>query len=217
MEAVNRIEGVAAPLLRDNIDTDVIIPSREITSPSREGYGAKLFAPWRYHAPGGPENADFVLNQGPCRQARILIAGANFGCGSSREMAVWALAQFGIRCVIAAGFGAIFRDNCIRNGLLPVELPAATVATLAACAASRPAGWCVDLSTCTVHEPSGTTHPFTIDAHEREQLLAGRDAIDLTWQHRSAIEAFEAADRQRRPWIWATPCASEPACPQEAP
>jgi len=217
MEAVNRIEGVAAPLLRDNIDTDVIIPSREITSPSREGYGAKLFAPWRYHAPGGPENADFVLNQGPCRQARILIAGANFGCGSSREMAVWALAQFGIRCVIAAGFGAIFRDNCIRNGLLPVELPAATVATLAACAASRPAGWCVDLSTCTVHEPSGTTHPFTIDAHEREQLLAGRDAIDLTWQHRSAIEAFEAADRQRRPWIWATPCASEPTCPQEAP
>ena len=217
MEAVNRIEGVAAPLLRDNIDTDVIIPSREITSPSREGYGAKLFAPWRYHAPGGPENADFVLNQGPCRQARILIAGANFGCGSSREMAVWALAQFGIRCVIAAGFGAIFRDNCIRNGLLPVELPAATVATLAACAASRPAGWCVDLITCTVHEPSGTTHPFTIDAHEREQLLAGRDAIDLTWQHRSAIEAFEAADRQRRPWIWATPCASEPTCPQEAP
>jgi len=216
MEAVNRIEGVAAPLLRDNIDTDVIIPSREITSPSREGYGAKLFAPWRYHAPGGPENADFVLNQGPCRQARILIAGANFGCGSSREMAVWALAQFGIRCVIAAGFGAIFRDNCIRNGLLPVELPAATVATLAACAASRPAGWCVDLSTCTVHEPSGTTHPFTIDAHEREQLLAGRDAIDLTWQHRSAIEAFEAADRQRRPWIWATPCASEPPRPQEA-
>ena len=217
MEAVNRIEGVAAPLLRDNIDTDVIIPSREITSPSREGYGAKLFAPWRYHAPGGPENVDFVLNQGPCRQARILIAGANFGCGSSREMAVWALAQFGIRCVIAAGFGAIFRDNCIRNGLLPVELPAATVATLAACAASRPAGWCVDLSTCTVHEPSGTTHPFTIDAHEREQLLAGRDAIDLTWQHRSAIEAFEAADRQRRPWIWATPCALEPPRPQVAP
>jgi len=217
MEAVKRIEGVAAPLLRDNVDTDVIIPSREITSPARDGYGAKLFAPWRYTAPGGPEAADFVLNQAPYRQASILITGANFGCGSSREMAVWALAQFGIRCVIAAGFGAIFRDNCIRNGLLPVVLPATTVAALAAAATLQPAGWCVDLTACTVQEPGGTTHPFTIDTHDRKQLLGGLDAIDLTWQHRSAIEAFETADRQRRPWLWATPDPIEPRPPENAP
>ena len=217
MKAVNRIEGVAAPLLRDNVDTDVIIPSREITSPARDGYGAKLFSPWRYSAPGGPENADFVLNQPPYRQASILIAGANFGCGSSREMAVWALAQFGIRCVIAVGFGAIFRDNCIRNGLLPLVLPATKVAALAAAATLQPAGWCVDLTTCTVHEPGGSTHPFNFDAHDRAQLLAGLDAIDLTWQHRSAIEAFEAADRQRRPWIWAAPDPSEALPTKEVP
>ncbi len=204
MKAVNHIEGVAAPLLRDNVDTDVIIPSREITSPARDGYGAKLFAPWRYTAPGGPESADFVLNQPPYRRAKILITGANFGCGSSREMAVWALWQFGIRCVIASSFGAIFRDNCIRDGLLPVVLPTATVAALANAAAQQPEGWCVDLVACTVQVPDGSTQPFTIDAHEREQLLAGLDAIDLTWQHRSAIEAFAAADRQRRPWIWVT-------------
>jgi 3-isopropylmalate/(R)-2-methylmalate dehydratase small subunit len=203
MQPVERIEGIAAPLLRDHIDTDVIIPSRDITSPAREGFGAKLFAPWRYLAPGGPENPDFVLNREPWRRAAILIAGHNFGCGSSREMAVWALVQFGIRSVVAPSFGAIFRDNCVRNGLLPVALPAATVAALAATAQAQPAGWCVDLRACTLRTPDGTLHAFAFDAHEREQLLAGLDAIDLTWQQRTQIEAFEAADRLRRPWIWA--------------
>jgi 3-isopropylmalate/(R)-2-methylmalate dehydratase small subunit len=203
MQPVGRIEGVAAPLLRDHIDTDVIIPSRDITSPARDGVAAKLFAPWRYLAPGGPENPDFVLNREPWRQAVILIAGENFGCGSSREMAVWALAQFGIRCVVAAGFGAIFRDNCIRNGLLPVELPGPTVAALAALAQTRPQGWCVDLQACALHAPDDQAINFEFDGREREMLLAGLDAIDLTWQHRPAIEAFEAADRLRRPWVWA--------------
>lgn len=202
MDALVRVEGIAAPLLRDHIDTDVIIPSREITSPGREGFGPKLFAPWRYLAPGGPENPEFVLNREPWRHARILIAGRNFGCGSSREMAVWALVQFGIRCVIAPSFGAIFRSNCVRNALLPVELPEATVQALAAAATAAPLELTVDLEACEVRGPGGLRHPFTIDAAEREMLLTGMDAIDRTWQHRAAIEAFEAADRERRPWIW---------------
>ena len=202
MEPLDRVEGIAAPLLRENIDTDVIIPSREITSPAREGFGPKLFAPWRYLAPGGPENPEFVLNREPWRAARILIAGRNFGCGSSREMAVWALVQFGIRCVIAPSFGAIFRNNCVRNALLPVDLPEADVDALAAAAARAPLVLTVDLEACEVRAHDGARHAFTIDPAEREMLLTGMDAIDRTWQQRAAIEAFEAADRERRPWIW---------------
>lgn len=201
MEAFTRIQGIAAALLRENIDTDIIIPSREITSPSREGFGPKLFAPWRYAGPGGPERADFVLNQPPWTAAVILIAGANFGCGSSREMAVWALRQFGIRCVIAPSFGAIFADNCIKNGVLPVVLPNDRVIALATLAA-RPLTLAVDLHTGEVQRPDGGIDGFEIGARDRAMLLAGLDQIDLTWLHRSDIEAFEAADRLRRPWVW---------------
>ena len=202
MQAVTRVEGLAAALLRENIDTDVIIPSREITSPARDGFGGKLFAPWRYLAPGGPENPDFVLNQAPWRQARILVAGANFGCGSSREMAVWALLQFGIACVIAPSFGAIFRANCLRNALLPVTLPAAVVAELGARASAAPLWLMVDLPQGVVELPDGERHPFAFDEHEREMLLSGHDAIDRTWLQRQAIEDFEATDRRLRPWAW---------------
>jgi 3-isopropylmalate/(R)-2-methylmalate dehydratase small subunit len=202
MAPLKRIEGIAAVLLRDNIDTDVIIPSREITSPGREGYGAKLFAPWRYEGPGGPERADFVLNRGPWRHAQILLAGPNFGCGSSREMAVWALAQFGIRCIVAPSFGAIFRTNCIRNGLLPLELPMQQLAPLAAACEAAPCTLEIDLEACTLRTPGGQIISFAIDADDREMLLTGMDAIDRTWQQRDAIEAFEASDRIARPWIW---------------
>jgi 3-isopropylmalate/(R)-2-methylmalate dehydratase small subunit len=202
VEPLVRVEGIAAPLKRDNIDTDVIIPSRDITSPSREGFGAKLFAPWRFTSPGGPENPDFVLNREPWRDARILIAGRNFGCGSSREMAVWALVQFGISCVIAPSFGAIFRNNCVRNALLPVELPQAAVDTLAAAAEAGPLVLTVDLEACEVRGPNGPSYNFTLDAADREMLLTGMDAIDRTWQQRAAIEAFEARDRLKRPWVW---------------
>jgi 3-isopropylmalate/(R)-2-methylmalate dehydratase small subunit len=203
MQAFTRVEGIAAALLRDNIDTDTIIASRDITSPSREGFADKLFAPWRYLGPGGPENPDFVLNQAPWRHASILIAGSNFGCGSSREMAVWALQQFGIRCVIAPSFGAIFRDNCVRNSLLPLTLPAEQVVMLARVAQASAQRWVVDLQSCTLQATGCNPLTFDFAAHDRDQLLAGLDAIDLTWQRREQIDAFEAADRLARPWMWA--------------
>ena len=204
-KAVGRIEGLAAALLRENIDTDIIIPSRNITSPSREGLGDKLFAPWRFTGLDGPEDPAFVLNREPWRRANILISGANFGCGSSREMAVWALWQFGIRCVIAPSFGAIFRANCIRNFLLPVELQAGTVAELGQAAQTAPLKLVVDLQTCTVQAEQQAPLHFSMADDERDMLLAGLDAIDQTWQHRAAIEAFESADRLRRPWLWPAP------------
>jgi 3-isopropylmalate/(R)-2-methylmalate dehydratase small subunit len=202
MEQFVRIEGIAAPLHRPNIDTDAIIPSREITSPGREGYGEKLFAPWRYLGPDRRENPEFVLNRAPFRAAPILIAGDNFGCGSSREMAAWALRQFGIRVVVAPSFGAIFRSNCLRNGILPVVLPAATVAVLAVRAEAGDLALSVDLGTCLVTTPDGASHAFAVEARERQMMLEGLDDIALTLRRKGEIEAFQARDREARPWIW---------------
>jgi 3-isopropylmalate/(R)-2-methylmalate dehydratase small subunit len=205
MERFVRIEGVAAPLHRPNIDTDAIIPSREITSPGLEGYGEKLFAPWRYLGPERRENPDFVLNRAPFRTAPILIAGDNFGCGSSREMAAWALRQFGIRVVIAPSFGTIFAANCQRNGILPVVLQEATVAALAARAGTGELVLAVDLEACLVRERDGTAHAFRVGVREREAMLEGLDDIALTLRRRGEIEAFQARDREARPWAWRLP------------
>jgi 3-isopropylmalate/(R)-2-methylmalate dehydratase small subunit len=203
MNPVTHVHGVAAALLRDNIDTDVIIPSREITSPGREGYGAKLFSPWRYLSPGGPENPDFVLNREPWRQARILVAGRNFGCGSSREMAVWAIAQFGIGCIVAPSFGAIFRDNCVRNAVVPVVLPEDAVALLAAEAEAAQGTWHVDVAAGSLRSAAGHEHRFVLDEGDRQRLLTGHDAVELTLRsHGAAIDAFEVRDRLHRPWAW---------------
>jgi 3-isopropylmalate/(R)-2-methylmalate dehydratase small subunit len=204
MEPFVRIKGVAAPLPIDNVDTDAIIPSRETQSVVRTGYGEKLFANWRY-APGTRDrNADFVLNQPPFDSACILVAARNFGCGSSREAAVWALSQFGIRCVIAESFGTIFRNNCVRNGLLPIVMPLATVELLLdqlQDQAQEPV-ISVDLESQTVRGPDGADYPFSIGALEREMLLNGADEIDLTLQKRHLIEAFRQQDRARRPWVY---------------
>jgi 3-isopropylmalate/(R)-2-methylmalate dehydratase small subunit len=203
MEPLVRIQSVAAPLLRANIDTDIIIPSREITSPGREGYGEKAFAPWRYEAGTRREIADFVLNQTPYREARILIGGANFGCGSSREMAVWALQQFGIRVLIAPSFGAIFRNNCVRNGVLPIQLPLADFERLAERVRAAATVLVVDLPAQTIAAADGAwTLSFEVAANDKETLLNGLDAIGLTLQRRSAIEAFQTRDRGARPWVW---------------
>ncbi|MCK6371694.1 MAG: 3-isopropylmalate dehydratase small subunit [Gammaproteobacteria bacterium] len=205
MEKFTRLAAIAAPLLRINIDTDAIIPSREMKKVSKTGLADGLFAGWRYQAPGSrEENPDFILNQEPYRRAKILLAGMNFGCGSSREHAVWALHEWGIRAVIAPSFGGIFHGNCVRNGILPVVLDNAVVETLAALVQANPAKnlLTIDLDDCTVVAPDGTTHVFTIAQADREMLLEGLDAIALTMKRDDEILAFQGRDRLRRPWVY---------------
>ena len=205
MEQFIRVEGVVAPLLRDNIDTDLLIPSREMALPGKEGYGERLLAPWRYlPSEDGTrvENPAFVLNRAPFRHASILLAGANFGSGSSREQAAWALRQFGFRAVLAPGFGAIFQSNCYRNGLLPVVLSRAEIELLAEQARYGTLTLAVDLELLRVEAPDGRVWPLSVPASERAMMLAGQDAIGLTLQRHEQIKAFQQADQQLRPWIW---------------
>lgn len=195
--------GVAAALLRSNIDTDAIIPSREMKTVSKTGLAGGLFAGWRYVQAREPD-PNFVLNRLNQRGSSILLAGLNFGCGSSREHAVWALKEYGIRAIIAPSFGAIFAGNCVRNGLLPVVLPDAQISALAASVAADPQGrqLCVDLQRCVVRDAAGRAYSFAIASSQREMLLNGLDPIALTLQSSAAIEGFQAADRQARPWIY---------------
>jgi 3-isopropylmalate/(R)-2-methylmalate dehydratase small subunit len=205
MEQFVSVTGIAAPLVRANIDTDLLIPSREISGTGKEGYGEKLFAPWRYRpSPAGTrvENPEFVLNRPSFRNAVILISGENFGSGSSREMAVWAVRQFGFRCVIAPSFGTIFRNNCYRNGVLPVVLPGDAVQALATKAEAGTLVLTVDLDACAIVQPDGTRIAFSVPPAARSMMLEGLDAIALTLKRRDAIAAFQRADRAARPWIW---------------
>jgi 3-isopropylmalate/(R)-2-methylmalate dehydratase small subunit len=205
MEQFTRLRAIAAPLLRINVDTDAIIPSREMKTVSKTGLAGGLFAGWRYRAPGSrEENPEFVLNREPYRKAQILLSGANFGCGSSREHAVWALREWGIRAIIAPSFGAIFQGNCVRNGILPVVLENRVVEALARQVEAAPAEnlLTVDLERCTVMGPDGTTYPFSIAPADRQMLLEGLDAIALTMKRDDEILAFQARDRLRRPWIY---------------
>jgi 3-isopropylmalate/(R)-2-methylmalate dehydratase small subunit len=205
MEKFVTLTAIAAPLIRANIDTDAIIPSREMKTVSRTGLAAGLFAGWRYTQIGGREpNPDFILNRPGFAGARIILGGENFGCGSSREHAVWALREYGIRAVIAPGFAPIFRGNCVRNGIVPVRLATAAVAQLAAAAERDPDGKpvTVDLRAQTVSIPNGIVFQFDIDAEAKQMLLEGYDAIDVTLRQRAAIEAFLGRDRLLRPWIY---------------
>jgi len=205
MEPFTRLTAVAAPLIRANVDTDAIIPSREMKTVSKTGLAEGLFAGWRYTEIGGREpNPDFVLNQPAYAKARILLGGENFGCGSSREHAVWALAEYGIRAIVAPSFSPIFYNNCVRNGILPVRLPAADIAALAADVERDPPARPVtlDLGTCELQAPGGAGHRIDIEPEAREMRLEGLDAIDLTLKHRGEIEAFRRADRAARPWIY---------------
>jgi 3-isopropylmalate/(R)-2-methylmalate dehydratase small subunit len=199
------LTAVAAPLLQDNIDTDAIIPSREMRSVSKTGMAGGLFAGWRYVAIDSREEIpDFVLNKPAYADTGILLAGGNFGCGSSREHAAWALAEFGIRAIVAPSFNPIFHGNCVRNGIVPVVLDGIVVAALAAVVAQNPQ-WCritIDLPKQTVSAPGFQAQTFAIADEAKEMLIEGLDAIDLTLKLRDAIAAFVAADRAKRRWAY---------------
>ena len=194
MEAFVRLTAVAAPLDRVNADTDQIIPKQFLKRIERTGFGQFLFFDWRYFADGITPNPDFELNAPALRGAQILVTGKNFGCGSSREHAPWALHDYGFRAVIAPSYADIFYNNCFKNGILPVTLPEATVADLMARLQASPgAGVAVDLEACTVSGPGDFHAVFTVDPFRRHCLLNGLDDIALTLQHEAAITAFETA------------------------
>ncbi len=200
MQSFTTLTGVAAPLLRDNIDTDIIIRVERLTGTSRESMGAVAFEAWRFR-PDGTENPDFVLNQEAYRGAPILISGANFGCGSSREGAVWAMMGMGLRCVIAENFGDIFFNNCFQNGMLPVRLPPDAVQRLAEqCGGSGKVT--VDLRQQVIVFPQGEQMNFHIEPMRRKALIEGLDEIGLTLKHADAIARYQTHDRSARPWIW---------------
>jgi 3-isopropylmalate/(R)-2-methylmalate dehydratase small subunit len=194
MTSFKTLTSIAAPLIRDNVDTDAIIPSREMKSVAKTGLADGLFAGWRY-VQGRVPDPDFILNQGDYAQARILLGGANFGCGSSREHAAWALAEYGFRVIVADSFNPIFRANCVRNGIVPVEMDAAPLA-------AAPGPLTVDLPNQSVTAADGRRWVFAIDAEAKAMLLDGLDEIGLTLLRAGAISAFRAHDRTVRPWAY---------------
>ena len=201
MDSFTTLTGVAAPLPMINVDTDKIIPKQYLKTIARSGLGKALFDELRYR-PDGSENPDFVLNKPAYRSAKILVAGENFGCGSSREHAPWALMDFGIRCVIAPSFADIFYGNCFQNGVLPIKLPAETVALLMDDAQKGAnARLTIDLAKQTITRPDGSTVAFDIDPFRKHCLLNGLDDIGITLQKDGAIAAYEAKRRASEPWI----------------
>ena len=203
MQKFTTLRGVAAPLAMINVDTDMIIPKQFLKTIKRTGLGKNLFDEMRYEM-DGKEKPDFVLNQPAYRKARILVAGENFGCGSSREHAPWALLDLGISCVIASSFADIFYNNCFKNGILPIKLPQSDVDKLMD-DARRGANAIlqIDLEKQEITGPDGGCIRFEIDPFRKHCLLHGLDDIGLTLEKAADIDAFEARDRLSRPWIWA--------------
>ncbi|HJR00429.1 MAG TPA: 3-isopropylmalate dehydratase small subunit [Methylomirabilota bacterium] len=201
MEPFARLTAVAAPMDLPNIDTDRVIPARFLRKPREAGFGPLLFHDVRFDAAGTPK-PEFVLNQPAYRSARILVTAENFGCGSSREMAVWALMDYGIRVVIGPSFGDIFFENCFKNGALAVVLPAEVAAGLRRALAERPgATLSVDLESQTITGPGGEAIRFEIDPFRKHGLLTGQDEVEMTLARLPAIEAFEVRRRVEMPWL----------------
>jgi len=203
MEKFTKVTGVAAPLMRQNVDTDLIIRiERLVSNTGRKGLGPYCFEQIRFK-PDGSENPDCVFNQAPYRDSPIILSAENFGCGSSREGAVWALAGMGVKAVIAPYFGDIFYNNCFQNGLLPVMLPIEEVQQLADEMRASPgnARITVDLENCQVVSPTGRVIPFKIDARRQHALLNGLDDIGLTLKKESKIAAFEQKQHLSQPWL----------------
>ncbi len=213
MEKFSTFTALVAPLDRPNVDTDAIIPKQFLKSIQRSGFGPNLFDEWRYldHGEPGMENAGrplnpaFVLNQARYRGAGILLARENFGCGSSREHAVWALADYGFRVVIAPSFADIFYNNCFKNGVLPITLDSGTVDRLFRETAATP-GYTVtvDLPAQTLTLPDGLLG-FELEAYRKDRLIKGLDDIGLTLQHADSIRSYEAARREQAPWLYSNP------------
>jgi 3-isopropylmalate/(R)-2-methylmalate dehydratase small subunit len=201
MKKFTTLEGVAAPLEMINVDTDMIIPKQFLKTIKRTGLGKNLFDEMRYDE-GGVENPDFVLNKKAYRNASLLIAGDNFGCGSSREHAPWAILDFGIRCIIAPSFADIFYNNCFKNGILPVRLPQKQVDGLMEQASKgENATFSVDLESQTITAPDGNKTSFELEPFRKNCLLEGLDDIALTMQKLEAIEKFEAERAMTQPWL----------------
>lgn len=201
MDKFTTLTGIAAPMPLVNIDTDMIIPKQFLKTIKRSGLGKNLFDEMR-HKPDGTEIADFVLNQAAYRKAEIIVAGDNFGCGSSREHAPWALLDFGIRCVISTSFADIFFSNCFKNGILPVVLPQEAVDHLMEDARKGAnARITIDLETQTVTASDGTSFAFDVDPFKKHCLLNGLDDIGLSLEKVSSIDAYENSASQTRPWV----------------
>jgi 3-isopropylmalate/(R)-2-methylmalate dehydratase small subunit len=204
MEPFKTLTARAAPLLKSNVDTEVIIPIGRLIGRGRGELGPYCFEPWRYAA-GGEPDPQFVLNTAPFSNAQILVTLENFGCGSSREAAVWALWDMGFRCIIATSFGDIFRANCFQNGLLPITLEPDTLSVVMAEVSAPAAGpVTVDLAGATLRLPSGRVLAFQIDPERRIALLEGLDETGLTLKYSADIAAFQEADRRSRPWAYPT-------------
>jgi 3-isopropylmalate/(R)-2-methylmalate dehydratase small subunit len=201
MQKFDQLTGVAAPLDILNIDTDMIIPKQFLKTIKRSGLGKNLFDEMRFDRNGG-EVAEFVLNRAPYRQAEILVAGDNFGCGSSREHAPWALLDFGIRCVISTSFADIFYNNCFKNGILPIVVsPDERDALLADAADTENPELSIDLVAQTIRRPNGVAISFEVDAFRKKCLLEGLDDIGLTMEKSGSIDDFEANRTQQQPWL----------------
>ncbi len=211
MRAFTTLDGLVAPLDRANVDTDAIIPKQFLKSIQRSGFGPNLFDEWRYLDHGEPgmdnsvrkQNPDFVLNQPRYTGAQILLTRDNFGCGSSREHAPWALDDYGFRALIGTSYADIFFNNCFKNGVLPICLPADVVDRLfATCLANEGYRLKIDLAAQQVIEPDGTAHRFDVDAFRKECLLNGWDEIGLTLRHEDDIRAFEASRKAEHPYYF---------------
>ncbi|TLP68889.1 3-isopropylmalate dehydratase small subunit [Parasedimentitalea maritima] len=201
MEKFEKLQGVAAPMPLVNIDTDMIIPKVHLKSIKRTGFGKNLFDEMRFNR-DGTEIADFVLNKPQYRDADILVAGDNFGCGSSREHAPWAIADFGIKCVISTSFADIFFNNCFKNGILPIVLPQEQVDLLMADAEKGAnARMTVDLVAQEITTSDGDVIKFDVDAFKKHCLLEGLDDIGLTMEKAASIDTFEEKAAQSRPWV----------------
>ena len=216
MEPFRTHTGLVAPLDRANVDTDQIIPKQFLKSIRRTGFGPNLFDEWRYLDRGEPGqdnsrrplNPDFVLNQPRYAGASILLARRNFGCGSSREHAPWAIGEYGFRAVVAPSFADIFFNNCFKNGLLPIVLPESAIDTLFSDVLGTPGySLAIDLPGQTVTTPTGALHRFEVDSFRKECLLNGWDDIGLTLMHADRIRAFEAERLKRMPWLAARPAS----------